>query len=561
MTVTVAEPEVLAEDTAPTDSTTAAPEQDAPGIAETPQPQEAVMIPLAALTAHPGNVRKNLDVNAAFVASIKAEGIIEPLKITTSATPGVYRVLEGHRRMAGAIKAGHVDVPCVFKESRAQDEAGQFLDQLITSRHKKLLTQQEEANALFAAHEAGASKTRLAGAYGKAKAVNAALKAATLPEETQKATVAAEYEWPIDLLAELAEFADEPDATARLLKAYDDDQFAWQLEREREGRAEEAKREAIRAKQKAAGVTLYEYDDAPAGLVKLASMPTAVGKGIEPETHTDCSGHVAVFERWGPPREFYACADSENCPHIDRENFTTPVVPAPPTSAELVTEAARKKAEDSAKRKKVVQGNKDWRAARTVRHKWLATLMARTSLSREETDVITKWTAHTYLTMSWIVQAGISGQDQLKAELLGLSKPPSDWSKETAKASGKRLVLLTFLPLATSYEKSMRDERWRTDSHEYRSERKQAAGWIKFLMSIGYKPSPIERAVLEDRDYDPGTAAATVPDTLGDADKDEPQTSGQDETSDPSAGDFEAQDETDPDQDGPDPSPGESAQD
>lgn len=562
MTTTIAEPEAVTEGTSLAEAVITTPEQDVSGIAETPQPQAAVMIPLAALTQHPGNVRKNVTVSASFVASIKAEGIRVPLLITTAGTPGVYKITDGARRLAGAIKANLAEAPCNFDAARADDEAGQYLDMLITSRHKEPLSAQEEANALFAAFEAGATKTRLAKAYGKKDAVETALKAATLPAETQQAAAAAEYPWTVDELAGLAEFADDTEATTRLLTAFNDDQFAWQVEREREERAEKAKREAIREKLKAAGITLYEYDDAPAGLVKLAVMPTADGKGIEPEAHADCPGHVALFERWGAPREFYACADSANCPHVDRANFTAPVVPVSPTSAELVTEAARKKAEDSAKRKKVVQGNKDWRAARTVRHKWLATLMARTSLSREETDVMTKWTAHTYLTMSWVVQAGISGQDQLKAELLGLSKPPSDWSKETAKASGKRLLLLTFLPLATSYEKSMRDERWRTDSHEYRSERKQAAGWLKFLMSIGYKPSPIERAVLEDRDYDPGTAAATAPDALSDPDQDDPTTKDQDEADDDlSAEDSDPQDETDPDQDDPDPSSDDSAQD
>ncbi|MFD0636353.1 ParB/RepB/Spo0J family partition protein [Catenulispora yoronensis] len=544
MTVTITQPEADAADAAPADSATAAPEQQPEGIAETPQPQEAVMIPLAALIVHPGNVRKNLNLNREFIASIKAEGIIEPLEITASATPGLYNLIDGHRRMAGAFKAKHSAVPCVFKAARADDVAGQFLDMVMTSRHKEKLTTQEEANALFAAYEAGADINRLAKAYGKKETVNAALKAATLPAETQEAAAKtaaeAEYAWTVEQLAALSEFADDAEATARLLEAFNEDQFAWQAERERADRAESSARQEIRELHKTAGVMLYEYDDAPAGLVKLATMPTTGGKGIEPEAHAACPGHVAVFERYGTPRVFYACADSETCEHIDREHFTVPAVPVLPTNAEAVLMDAAKKAEESARRKRVIKGNTDWRAARTVRHKWLADLMARTSLSREDTDAITRWTAENYLRMSWVVSSGISGyvgQADLKAELLGVKNP--NWSELTAKASAKRLLLFTFLPLVTAYEKNMHDQQWRTDGrYDYRSEREQAAAWLTFLMSLGYKISPIERAVLEGRDYAPGTPAP--------AESSLENEDGQDE-----ADDADPQDETAPDENGP----------
>ena len=567
MTTTVAEPEILAEDAAPVETVTAAvltPEGAEQGIVEPPQPQEAVMIPLAALIAHPGNVRKDLDLNAAFVASIKAEGIIDPLKITASATPGVYRVLEGHRRMGGAIKAALAAVPCFFSADRAQDEAGQYLDQLMTSRHKKLLTPQEEANALFAAHEAGAPKARLAGAYGgKAKEVNQALRAATLPAETQEAAAKAaaviEFQWSVPELAALAEFSDDAEATARLIEAFSDDQFDWQMERERQERAEKAAREEIREQHKAAGVALYEFDDAPAGLVRLATMPTTAGRGIEPEVHAECPGHLAVFERYGAPRVFYACRDSKICKHIDRETFTPPVVAPPLGSAEQVAEAARKKAEESAQRKRVIEGNKDWRAARAVRMKWLGSLMARTALSAEHTAAITRFTAFNLLRGWSAAQDGVlSGHGELVAELLGQPKAPSDWAKLTAKASAKRLVLLTFLPLVAGFEKNMSDGRWRTDGNQgYRHERKQAAEWLKLLVALGYKLSPIEQAVMEDRPYDPAASALAVADTLNEDDSDDRAEDEPDDDAeaqdDPETGQSESQDESGSDEDDPDP--------
>ena len=49
---------------------------------------------------------------------------------------------------------------------RAGDEAGQYLDMINTNRHRNPLTVLEEADALFAAHQAGARKTRLRKATG-----------------------------------------------------------------------------------------------------------------------------------------------------------------------------------------------------------------------------------------------------------------------------------------------------------------------------------------------------------------------------------------------------------
>jgi ParB family transcriptional regulator, chromosome partitioning protein len=564
MSVTVAEPEVLAEDTATAESSS--PEQGAPNSVAAPEPQAAVMVPLAALIAHPGNVRKNLNLNRDFVASIKAEGIIEPLEITASDTPGLYNVIDGHRRMAGAFKAKHSSVPCVFKAARADDAAGQFLDMVMTSRHKEKLSTQEEANALFAAHEAGADLNRLSKAYGKKDVVSAALKAATLPTQTQQAAAAVEYPWTVEELAALSEFADDAEATGRLLEAVDDDRFVHQVQRERTAREEQAARDKIREELTAAGVTLYEYDDAPAGLVKLATMPTKDGRGIEPEAHQGCAGHIAVFDRWRTTSVFYACSASEQCEHVDRENFTAPVVPPAPGSAEAATMAAAKKAEDSAKRKRVMKGNTDWRAARTVRRQWLADLLARTSLSREDTDAITRWTAENYLRLSWVVSSGINGyvdQTDLKAELLGIKNP--NWSELTAKASAKRLLLLTFLPLATAYEKNMHDQQWRTDGRtDYRSEREQAAAWLAFLMSLGYKIAPIERAVLAQREYDPDAPASSDPLRQDDAaEQDDADTTDRTSEDDLAGDDLSAEDDGEQDDDDPaqdDPDPGNSDQ-
>src|SRR6266568_9535338 len=56
-------------------------------------------IAVSLLTAHPGNVRRDLDLSPDFLTSIKENGVLVPLRITADAA-GTYRVIDGHRRLA-----------------------------------------------------------------------------------------------------------------------------------------------------------------------------------------------------------------------------------------------------------------------------------------------------------------------------------------------------------------------------------------------------------------------------------------------------------------------------
>ena len=142
------------------------------------------MIPVSQLAAHPGNVRTDLDLNEEFVASIAANGVLVALRITPDGDG--FRVIDGGRRLAAALKAGVEEVPFDLVAERAGDEAGQYLDMITANRHRNPLTVLEEADALFAAKQAGATRTRLRKTTGLGPAaVNDALAAARLTVETR----------------------------------------------------------------------------------------------------------------------------------------------------------------------------------------------------------------------------------------------------------------------------------------------------------------------------------------------------------------------------------------
>jgi ParB-like nuclease domain len=91
-----------------------------------------MLIPVEQLAAHPGNVRSDLDLNPEFCASVAEAGVRVSLLITKTPDGG-YRVIEGHRHLAAALKAGLAEVPCELDPARADDEAGQYLDMLLAN--------------------------------------------------------------------------------------------------------------------------------------------------------------------------------------------------------------------------------------------------------------------------------------------------------------------------------------------------------------------------------------------------------------------------------------------
>jgi hypothetical protein len=155
-------------------------------------PAAACLISVAQLVTHPGNVREDLALTAEFCASVASSGVRIPLLITTDGDDGSFRVIEGHRRLAAAVRANLTEVPCVLDSARAGDEAGQLLDMAIANSdsYRRNFTPAEEAAALFAAHEAGATRTRIRRATGrKADEIKTALQAGGISADTSSRSI------------------------------------------------------------------------------------------------------------------------------------------------------------------------------------------------------------------------------------------------------------------------------------------------------------------------------------------------------------------------------------
>lgn len=503
-------------------------------------------IPLSALVRNPANPRSatRRKPDSDLLASVKADGFKEPFLITRTDDPAVFMVMDGHERMNVAEHLKLAEVPYAFDGSLADDPVAHHLVAVITSQHKKPLTALETASALFNAAEAGASKARLSKAYGrKHGGVDKALTVGRLPQATRSAAAACTYEWDITELAALDEFADDAEATERLMRAAEENDFAVQVERERIERTEREERAAIRAEHEAAGVTVL--DEEPDGAVRVSRLrEKETGAFLTVEQHAACPGHAAVFESYGQVRVSFYCLEPEANGHEDSWSYSS--------------RQNAPKAKDKAAMQVVRRGNKDHTAAQTVRATWLRGLISGAgSLGKDKLDKISRFTALATLTAPDPVRkfTGAMKRAELQADLLGMgASRPEDFEQAVTSASPRRLMMLQFAVVAAAYEKAVTKDTWRTDQSpaEYGgSDRQHARVWLEFCREVGHNLAPIEAAIVADETYTPTDLSSTGATLTGQQDAqdggDEP--SGDEDAQD--GGDEEDRDETGPAPDDP----------
>ncbi len=503
------------------DSVTEAPGPEHPD--RTSQPETAtecvrVMIPVSQLTAHPGNVREDLELTTEFCASIAAAGVRVPLLVTVVGE-GAYRVIEGHRRLAAAVKAGLEAVPCDLDPDRSGDEAGQYLDMLLANSdaYRRNFVPAEEAAALFAAHEAGASRTRLRKATGrKAEEIKTALQVAQITPETRTAAGDLTRQLDLEQLALLAEFDGDPGAVSRILDAlHRGYNVEYEAERIRQDRAEAAEHNRLLDELQAAGVQITS--DLPPGAVRLSQL-LHEGDDLTAETHAACPGRGAFFLSWDLRHAVYYCTSPEeyghsllsgvsSCPAPGGDPADSPSdgMPKPGTGPVPVSETP------DPTRKLVIEGNKAWQAAAEVRKRWLAdVLFARRSAPRE----VAQFVARQLLTLPEPLRTGLAIAPGRVSFSEVTRQDAGKWVEICDTTAAARLPLLMLAPIAVTYEYAMTEgegrNTWRTDNRYSPCPRAQAGEYLSFLASVGHTLAPIEQAVADGIPWTGDTPADTL---------------------------------------------------
>ncbi|MEU8278387.1 hypothetical protein ACFYOK_35535 [Microbispora bryophytorum] len=506
-------------------------------------------ISLHLLDHHPGNVRADYALTETFCRSLAAEQqvAVHVVPIPDDHPRGEgeegYRfwVTKGNRRLAAARHQQLPDLLCLIDLAKAGDRAGQFIDMVVENddEFRRGLTAFEQAQALFAAHEAGASRTRIRKLTGRTREeVAGAITAGRLSPQTHQAAQQMNHDWTLEDLALLADFDGDAEALAEIHQRIGwGHKVRYAVEYIRTERAEAAERARVRAELEQAGIRVS--DDIPSGALTLTRLADVV-EGFDPGTHPTCEGHGVFLRSRGTPAPMAYCTSPQ------QHGYAPPETPGAP-GALAVGSAAPAKANEL-ERKLVIEGNRAWKASATVRQEWVASLLARATAPKP----VLAWVARQLLEMPTPLRDKLTSarHTALWAKLVGNTDAAS-----TAAVRPGRLPLLALAPIAVAYEHQMTvpDSAryiWRHDRTGAVS-RPDARAYLSLLVELGYQPTLIEQAVIDGLPYRgdaPAEELEPEPEQAPDAGE-APHEPGAEETSTavPQDADAGADPQTDPD--------------
>ncbi|MET8144610.1 ParB/RepB/Spo0J family partition protein [Sphaerisporangium sp. NPDC005288] len=467
---------------------------------------ERPMIPVELLVAHPGNVREDRQASEEFCRSVAAAGIITPLEITVEPDGG-YRVVDGNVRLDAALKVGLPAVPYFFSTDTADDEGLQYLHMLITSRFRTSLSVHEEAQALFSAAQAGMTRTEIRRVTGlSSREVKAGVRAGGLGGAAKQLAAGMDYEWTLEELALLKPFEDDPEALEAIHRRWYGP-LKYTVQRLLDEREAKTRRAKMIADLEAAGVTVT--DDRPDGAVPLGHLLNGDQK-MDTDAHATCPGRGAWLAPWigASPNQY--CLDPERYGHVFAETGTTS--PPPPAEPAPTTQAVKPTVE----RRIVVEGNKAWAAAATVRQQWLREFLAHKTPPKNVAATIARFVTEQLVTMPEPLCRALAGARH--SQLFETFGSPT--ALNVAKSSQQGLWMIALAPIATAYEREItgdgeRRNTWREDKYSPCT-RTDAGIWLRFITEIGashgYEPSPIEKAVANGVPYRGDNPSDDLPD-------------------------------------------------
>lgn len=438
------------------------------------------------------NVRRDARLDKALVASIRERGVLVPI-VGYRDEAGHFTVLYGQRRTLAAVEAKQATVPAYVVASKS--DADRLIDQMAENDHRAALTTTERAQGFEQLAALGLSAAQIAKRTATAKSDVTAGLAVAGSELATKAVDRWDF-LTLEQAATLAEFEDDEEAVKALTVAAQRGQFAHTAQRLRDARAEaqELARAALALTEK--GVTVVpqpSYGDK--SVVSLDRLRTE-GVAVEVQAHASCPGHAAyVTAEWewtetqdndeddGEQGEqvrtvtaVYVCTDYKANGHTDR--WDTSSAGSKPKAADM-TDTQREKAK--AERRDVIDSNKAWASAETVRREWVKAFLTRKTAPKGSAALIA---------LALFQNAnGLSDYRlaETVSDLLGMDKAyGSTKTAETiTKATEGRATVIALGYVLAAYE-------GQTGKHSWRRVDAGTARYLTFLTANGYVLADVE---------------------------------------------------------------------
>lgn len=150
------------------------------------QQQAIVNIPVEAIEPNPHQPRKVFDEEDLrdLTASIREDGVIQPLIVTNSDSAGRYTLVAGERRLRASKLAGKVTVPAIIRENAANEMLRLALIENIQRSDLNIIEEAEAYSSLI--KDYGLTQEQCADRVGKDRStVTNLLRLLNLPREIQ----------------------------------------------------------------------------------------------------------------------------------------------------------------------------------------------------------------------------------------------------------------------------------------------------------------------------------------------------------------------------------------
>lgn len=493
------------------------------------------------------NVRETVVLHPEFVASVKEHGVLEPIRVYyADAETDQLSVFRGQRRTLAAIKAKRPLVPVLV--GPPPTEAERIVLQMTENIHRDGMVAADVTAGVEQLALLGVSEKQLARGLAMSTEQVAAARAVTR-STTARAIAEENAALTLEHLAGIAEFDGDDEVVEALTIAAADGDYEHTLQRARDQRAEREAQEAFLNDARAQGYTIVKPASYGAAELTEPRRLTSLGDVDDPTTHAEqCPGHAwclgyewAHFtkdtgERLTPEqvaalrttfdeavaaalaandeearneaqalhptrvadyRRIYAlepcCANPAEYGHTLRGYGHDSGTPKGPMSDE-----------EKAARRELIENNKAWKSATTVRRDWLSTL-ARTKAAPAGAEAfvlaeLLRGGAH--LTNA-LTSYGNGAGHQAFRDVMGLDREAQQ-TRESMTAevhelldsvkgmTAKRASLLLAVMVLAAWHHLAGPETWRHPSDTDRRMLEQMRAW-------GYPLSPIERRVLDEQ--------------------------------------------------------------
>lgn len=443
-----------------------------------------------------------------LVASIKAIGLCEPITAVTN-TDGRLVVRFGHRRTVASMKAKLKTVPVYVlgpDQTDTDAEVTRIISQRDENTHRGGLTAADEVGVVEQLSLLGLSADQMV-EQARLSRENVTTALAVSGSKMAKSVTEKYESMTLDQALVVAEFEEDPDTVKALVVAAVDQpgQFAHIAQQARDEMLRENHRQQLVHELAKAGVFLFKErpEHHHPKIARLSEGRLRDGdKTITPANHAKCPGHAAYLalgwewvdaddktvddtkvdreqhrqvQRW---QVGFVCRDWKKHGHTDSWASGSGSRP----KADDMTEAEREKAK--AARRLIIDNNKAWDSAATVRREWLA-VFATSKTAPKGTG------AFLAAAVEFDLQHVLDYQANHFAAVWLDVRNPTGYGKAAAAASEGRALVIALVQVLGRYEAGMGKDDWRHDGTANRTGR-----YLRFLESAGYPLSDVEKFAI-----------------------------------------------------------------